>query len=92
MLKHHKKLLDNLDTLMLTLTTHKELRLDGEVIRALKALAKSRNAFKRKYNASLAGLTRNNGIALDDFRDPEEAARIETLKRLVLDQMASTCR
>ncbi len=49
MKKHYKDLLDQLDDLMISLTKQKHLGLDTEVVKALKNLTKSRNAFKREF-------------------------------------------
>ncbi len=46
---HYKKLLDQLDELMIALKKQKSLGLDAEVMVALKNLTRSRNAFKREF-------------------------------------------
>jgi hypothetical protein len=92
MLKHHQRLLNNLDTLMLALTKHKELRLDGEAIRALKRLARSRNAFKKKYNEALLAAMVPPPEPVFHYPAPPPAPDYATVKEKFMNQVADLCR
>ncbi len=59
---HYKKLLDQLDNLMIALTKQKGLGLDTEVVVALKDLTRARNAFKREFIKSQPKIQRSETI------------------------------
>ncbi len=68
MTKHYTKLLDQLDNLMISLTKQKHLGLDPEIMKALKDLTRSRNAFKRELIKSY-NLTKPNETVLTHLLD-----------------------
>ncbi len=70
MIKHYKKLLDQLDLLMISLAKQKQLGLDPEVIKALKDLTRARNEFKREFiKASAPKVIARNESVFTNFLD-----------------------
>lgn len=64
-----KKVLDQLDDLMIALTKQKKLGLDPAVIIALKNLTRTRNSLKREYIKNQAPKVATNVTSFTEFLD-----------------------
>ncbi len=70
MTAHYKRLLDQLDNLMVSLTKQKHLGLDSEVIKALRDLTVARNTFKREFiKEAVVGVAARNDTVFTSFLD-----------------------